>query len=192
MIEHIKTFVYTIIKPTDEEWNGFADRLKTKNLKAGDILLSSGEVCNDIHFVTKGVMRLYYEKDGEEINTYFAFQNKFMSSYQSFLSREPSKYCIQAMEDCTIVSLSYEDVQHGFNNFNAWNTFGRIIAEQFFLKQQKRVESFLFLSAEERYLELLKTYPDIFERIPLYHIASYLGIKGPSLSRIRKSLVKAK
>ncbi len=192
MTAQIKEYVYSLIDPTDEEWKEFEDRIKLRLIKSGEVVLKSGEVCNEIFFVTNGAMRLYYEQDGNEINTYFAFENNFICNYKSFLTREPARYCIQAIEETVSVCFDYDTVQYGFNSFYSWNKFGRIVSEQFFMLLERRVESLLFLSAEERYLDLIKTYPNIFERIPLYHIASYLGIKGPSLSRIRKRLVTRK
>jgi len=79
-------------------------------------------------------------------------------------------------------------LQNAYEQSHLWNKFGRIIAEKSYVISEKRIESLLFYNAEERYLNLVKTYPRVFEQVPLYHIASYLGIERESLSRLRKKL----
>jgi CRP/FNR family transcriptional regulator len=191
MTERIKSFFFSILQPTEKEWLTFEKQLKTKKWKAGETVLSEGQVCTDIFFINKGAMRLYYLKNDEEVNTYFAFEGKLMFNYESFLTRKPMKYYIQALEDTEAFVISYDVIQKETDKFYNWKQLGLIITEQSYLQLVQRVESFLFMTAEERYLDLIKTYPNIFERVPLYHIASYLGITGPSLSRIRKNIVKS-
>ena len=189
-IRQIKQFVFSFVPMTDGEWNEFVERIHIKKVRAGDFFLEQGEICDHVCFVNKGSARMYYVLNNQEINAYFAFENIFVCDYQSFLTRTPSKYFIQAMEDIELVCIDYETTQYGFDKYHNWNKFGRLITEYFYILIEKRTESFLFKTAEERYLELIESHPDIFERVPLYHIASFLGIKGPSLSRIRKRIVK--
>jgi CRP/FNR family transcriptional regulator, anaerobic regulatory protein len=188
-VDRIKEFIYSIVQPNESEWEEFSSRVYTRRFKAGDFLLCNGEQCSEIHFINQGAARLFYSTGDEEINTYFAFENNFICDYRSFLSASNSRYSIQAMEDMETIALNRETVHYGFETFHVWNKFGRIITEQFYLMLESRMESFLFMTAEERYIAVLEAYPGIFERVPLYHIASYLGIKGPSLSRIRKRIV---
>jgi CRP/FNR family transcriptional regulator, anaerobic regulatory protein len=189
-LSQIRDFIFSFVQMPEEEWKEFENRIHFKKVRAGDFLLERSEVCNYVGFINKGALRMYYVLNNEEINAYFGFENIFICDYQSFLTREPSKYFIQAMEDTELVMISYETTQYGFEKFHNWNKFGRLITEHFYILIEKRTESFLFKNAEERYLDLIETFPDIFERVPLYHIASFLGIKGPSLSRIRKRIVK--
>lgn len=190
MTYQLKTYITSMIQPAEAEWKKFEEQLKVKELKAGEMVFSEGQTCSHLIFINKGCMRLYYIKEGEEVNTYFAFENKLMFNYESFLKKQPMKYYIQALEDTEAVFIPRDVFFNSTNEFYSWNNLGRILTEQSYLHLVKRVESFLFMTAEERYLDLMKNYPTIFERIALLHIASYLGIAAPSLSRIRHNLVK--
>jgi CRP-like cAMP-binding protein len=92
------------------------------------------------------------------------------------------------MEDSEIVFISYQDLNSLYESNANWGKFGRLLAESFFQQAQTRTEEFLFFSHEQRYIRLLENHPNIVERIPAYHISSFLGITNPSLSRIRKRL----
>ena len=92
------------------------------------------------------------------------------------------------MTDARAICITLDDLQRLYNKSHAWERFGRLMAEKAFDIAVDRAESFIFKSAEQRYLELIQMQPDIIENIPLYHISSYLGIAGPSLSRIRKRI----
>jgi CRP-like cAMP-binding protein len=124
----------------------------------------------------------------EERNFFFFSENQFVVSFRSLITRYPCYYYIEAMEDSEIICISYEHLMGLYQSHTNWGTFGRLLAELFFNYSQGRTEEFLFNSPEERYLKLLKDSPNIVERIPAYHIASYLGITNPSLSRIRKRI----
>jgi hypothetical protein len=94
------------------------------------------------------------------------------------------------MEDSEVITFTSSQLHDNYNTSQNWERFGRIIAEKLFIDATERTESFLFLTGEQRYLNLLKRRPKIFERVPLYHIASHLGIERESLSRLRKKILK--
>lgn len=173
---------------TEKDCSLFEPYLSVKKYKAKDIFLTEGKICTEIGFINKGCFRTYYLSDGKEINTHFAFENEFVTDYDSFLQEKPSRYFIQALEDAEIVTFTLPALQNGYNQSQNWERFGRIVAEQSYKLTTRRVESFLFLDGEQRYLDLLKNQPRILERIPLYHIASYLGLERESLSRLRKKI----
>lgn len=173
---------------TEKDCSLFEPFLKLKQLKFKDHFLNEGNVCQEIGFVNKGCFRTYYLADGKEINTHFTFENEFVTDYDSFLQNKTSRYFIQALEDAEIVTFNLFALQNAYNQSQNWERFGRMIAEQSYKLTTQRVESFLFLDGEQRYLELLKNQPQVFDRIPLYHIASYLGLERESLSRLRKKV----
>ena len=173
---------------TEKDCSLFEPYLKTKNYKTKEKFLSEGKICQEIGFINKGCFRTYCLADGKEINTHFAFENEFVTDYDSFLQNKPSRYFIQALEDAEIVTFSLSALQNAYNQSQNWERFGRMIAEQSYKLTTHRVESFLFLDGEQRYLDLLKNQPHILDRIPLYHIASYLGLERESLSRLRKRI----
>jgi CRP/FNR family transcriptional regulator len=104
------------------------------------------------------------------------------------LQHKPSRYLFQCLEVSIIISLPFAHIQKGYELFPGFERNGRLIAEEVLMQQQKRIESFQFDSAEQRYLDFVKDYPQLFNRISLTHLSSYLGIERPSLSRIRKKL----
>jgi CRP-like cAMP-binding protein len=125
------------------------------------------------------------------VNFHFFFDNEFVVEFNSFLSQKPSQMFIQAMEDSQVILLPKRDkILESYAKSHTWERFGRIISEMQFMHSSGRVQDFLFRNAEERYLNLLKEHPDIFQRVSLSNISSYLGIQGPSLSRIRKRISK--
>ncbi len=173
---------------TENDCSLFEPFLKTKNYPAKAYFLTEGKVCQEIGFVNKGSFRTYYLADGKEINTHFMFDNDFVTDYDSFLQSKPSRYFIQALEETQIVTFNLSALQNAYDQSKNWERFGRMIAEQSYKLTTRRVESFLFLDGEQRYLDLLNNQPKIFERIPLYHIASYLGLERESVSRLRKKI----
>lgn len=190
-MSNLKTFkinLKNVTFLTEKDCSLFEPYLKTKNYKAKEHFLSEGKICKEIGFVNTGCFRTYYLADGKEINTHFTFENEFVTDYDSFLQSKPSRYFIQALEDAEIVTFDLPALQNAYNQSHNWERFGRIISEQSYRLTTQRVESFLFLDGEQRYLDLLEKQPHIFDRIPLYHIASYLGLERESLSRLRKKV----
>lgn len=167
----------------------FIPYLKKKVLKKGDYFLREGQRVNEIAFVEKGVLRFFYLSDGKEINNHFFLENDYAVSYLDFLKGTRSRYYIQALEACELYTFNSSGLQAAYDQSKNWERFGRIIAESAYATSTNRFESFLFLSAKERYLQMQKDHPQFLQRIPLYHLASYLGIERESLSRIRKELL---
>ncbi|RFZ92481.1 Crp/Fnr family transcriptional regulator [Mucilaginibacter conchicola] len=163
---------------------------KPRKIKKGDFFNMQYMVCNDLGFVVKGIFRIYYSRPdtGEETNIFFFSENQFIVSFRSFITRNACHYFIQAMEDCEIIYISHRDLNGLYDTHPNWAKFGRLLAEQFFTYSQSRAEELLFFSHEQRYVRLLDEHPNIINRIPAYHVSSYLGIKNPSLSRIRKRI----
>ncbi|QJW89978.1 Crp/Fnr family transcriptional regulator [Spirosoma taeanense] len=150
----------------------------------------SNSICRHVGFVLKGLFRVYYVDPNTELehNLYFIAENTFLTSLKSLLTRTTCPYLIEALEDAELLVIEHEHLQQLYAQSHGWERFGRILAEQYFLFNQTRSESLLTQTAEERYVALIENQPDILNRVSLGHIASYLGIKGPSLSRIRAQL----
>lgn len=163
---------------------------KHKEFKKGDFYNQHRSVCKYLGFVIEGAFRSYVidEKSTEEKNIFLYSKNQFVVTFKSFINQVPCDYHTQAMTDSTVIYIHIDDLLSLYKQSHKWETFGRILAQQAFNVAMERTESFLFKTPEERYLDLIKFHPDIFNAIPLYHISSYLGIQGPSLSRIRKRI----
>lgn len=187
-LEIFKEWLYQVPYLKEEDCALFESSLKIKTFKAKELFLNEGKICHVVGFVNKGCFRTYYLSDGKEINTHFTFEKEFVSDYDSFLQSKTSKYFIQALEDAEIVTFDLPTLQRAYDLSHNWERFGRMISEECYQQINQRVESFLFLNGEQRYLNLLSEKPHIFDRIPLYHIASYLGLERESLSRLRRKV----
>jgi CRP-like cAMP-binding protein len=161
-----------------------------KKFKKKSILLNIGKVSNEVFYLINGCIRLYCEKDGEELSTYFFTENMFAGSYDSFLSRKLSKVAIETLEDCEVLVLSHESLESLYQVFPKMNEFIRKAIEQRFVLLHDLFISYLLNSPEERYLMLIKDRPELLQRIPQHQIASFLGITPVSLSRIRNRVLK--
>jgi CRP/FNR family transcriptional regulator, anaerobic regulatory protein len=187
--QQFKTWLKTFSFLTEQDCALFEPSLRTIKIENKQNLISEGQVCKELGFINKGSFRVYYLQEGKEINTHFCFENEFVMDYDSFLQEKPSRYYIQALEDSEIVVFNLQTLQNAYNSSQNWERFGRIMAEYSYKITTNRVESFMFMDAEQRYLDVLKHQPKILERVPLYHVASYLGMERESLSRIRKKIV---
>lgn len=161
-----------------------------KTYKRGEFFNRQKTVCKHLAFVIRGVFRSYLiaENTSEEQNIFFYSAHQILVPYASFINQTPCEYYTQAMTDATVLYINLIDLNQLYSRSHAWERFGRLLAQAAFNIAIYRMESFIFRTPEERYLDLIKHHPDIFNNIPLYHISSYLGIKGPSLSRIRKRI----
>ncbi len=163
---------------------------ETKKFKKKSILLDIGEVSNEVFYLVKGCIRLYCEKNGEDLSTYFFTENMFAGSYDSFLSRKPSKVAIETLEECEVLILTHEAQEKLYKVFPKMNEFIRKALEHRFVLLHDLFISYLINSPEERYLMLQRDRPELLQRIPQHQIASFLGITRVSLSRIRNRLAK--
>lgn len=175
---------------SDADLSLLDDIVVTMQVKKRDHLLEEGQICKHVFFLNKGFFRMYYiDLEGVSINTRFVDQHQFFVDFNSFLTQQPSRYNWEAMQDAEVLAIRYDDVQKIYAVSPAWDRFGRLIAEHVYKQVNERIEMLLFLSPEDRYQFLLNKYPQLFNQVSQFHIASYLGVKPESLSRLRKRLM---
>ena len=184
-MEALRQLFVEKMKLGNEHFDQFVSRSKTISLRKKDILIKENAICSFIGFVDSGVLRSILVKDGEEFTSDFFFAGSFVSVYTSFLKQTPAVVTIQAISAATIHCLSYSDFDDLLNQSSDWYKLGKYIADSFFFKKCIRETSLLQDSAIERYKLLLDTFPAIEQLVSQRHIASYLGIKPESLSRIK-------
>ncbi len=189
MFEQIANQLVQLIDLNQEEVLHFTAKLQVKQFSKKHLILREGEICKHAYFVNKGCLRYFYNVNGQENTGQFFFENNWYADYESFLLGIPSKQNIETLEKSEIVCLSKSELQKLFVDIPKFERFGRIMAENAFLGLRNRNEMLTNQTAEERYLNLMRERPKVFERVPQHYIASYLGIKPPSLSRIRKRLL---
>ena len=163
-----------------------------KLFKKGEHLLSAGEICRYIIFIESGLVRYYTNNDGTEQTHYFNKEGDFVCDYMSFLPRSASNVNIQALEDTVVYRISADGIQQFYREVANGEKFGRISIEHVFVNVIGQVVSLYTDSPDKRYLKFLSEYPELVQRIPQYYIAAYVGVKAPSLSRIRKRLASGR
>lgn len=159
--------------------------LQKVELAKGAFLITEGKVCSHLYFLEQGSMRGFYNLEGKEVTYWFAFENNFVTSFLSFITRKPGMENIQAMEDCALWAIAYDDLQKLYTKHPDMERLGRIVHERYYVMLEERFVSNHFKEARERYENLLTHAPHILQRVPLGYIASYLGITQETLSRIR-------
>ena len=163
----------------------FCSLLTTKTLKKKEHLIQEGSVCDFIGFVISGKLRSYVQNDSVEFNNDFYLQNSLVTAYTSYLTQSPTNCNIEALADTEITFITYKKFNTLIDEDVHFLKLAKYISDVFFIRKCKRETSFLKNSATERLEMLYKTYPGIEQQISQYHIASYLGIKPESLSRIK-------
>ncbi|MFD1755250.1 Crp/Fnr family transcriptional regulator [Rufibacter sediminis] len=166
-------------------WEALSKALTQVSIPRNSFLVQEGMVCNHLYFLEQGCLRGYYNLDGKEITYWFGFENHFITSFYSFISRKPGIENIQTLEDSTLWGISYEALNQLFDLHKDLERVVRIINEQYYIRLEERLMAMQFKTARERYEQLLESSPHILRRISLGQIASYLGISQETLSRIR-------
>ncbi len=175
---------------TDSELLQFSSKLSVIELKKKAFFLQSGKMQKAIGFVVKGLVRSFFiDQDGNEINVGFYSEGDYATHYPAFITQQPSLYTIQCLEPTTFVCLSFEGQQSIYQQSPGFERYGRLIAEEVLKRQQARIESFIFQTSEQRYLDFTRNHPALFNRISLSHLCSYLGIERQTLTRIRQKIV---
>lgn len=172
----------------DETFNLSLDYVKILRLKKNEYFITEGKICNNIAFINKGLSRIFYVRDGNEVNTCFCSENSITSSFESFINQTPAKENIQALENSELLILSHKDLSKLYELSPEWQKLGLLMTERECLRLSNRLVALNFETAKEKYLNLMKTQAKIIQRVSIQHIASYLGVSRETLSRIRSQI----
>ncbi len=174
----------------EEEANAVTECIPIKTFEKGHILLREGQISNESYFNIKGLVRKYYLVDGEERTTEFYVEKDAISSLQSYNLNVPTNHYLECIENCKLAVLSREKEQELFKRVSGFESLCRVSVEEELGAYQDKLAQFMIYSPEKRYLDLMENRPYLLQRVPQYHLASYLGVKPESLSRIRKRIAK--
>ena len=178
---------------TEEQQERIKTFLTPKKLRRKQYLLQEGDPCRYIAFVEHGALRAYsVDESGNESIIQFALEGWTISDLYSFLTGEPATYNIEALEDCELALIGQEAHEEMLRSIPPYETYTRLQITGAYLAMQKRLTSILSLSSEERYNNLNALYPSIVQRVPQHMIASYMGLKPETLSRVRKKIAGSK
>ena len=190
-MENIETYLSEILEIPKEEVSHCSNFYEPKKVVKNEFLLQEGDVCNATYFVEKGLLRMYsIDKNGKEHIIQFAPEKWLISDRSSLYFNEKSKYYIEAVEDSEVLLLKndfFSNISLSFPNSAGNND---LLLQKHIRNLENRVNSLLAETAEERYMNFIKMYPDILLRVPQWMVASYLGITPESLSRVRKELAR--
>lgn len=171
------------------EANLFIALLEHKTIKKKEYLLRQGEVCRTESFINKGCLRMYsVDENGFEHIVQFGIEDWWISDLYSFLTKTQTNYAIQALEDTEVVQLSKSNFDLLFERIPKFERFYRTIFQNAFIAHQNRINQNLSFTAEQRYADFIKQYPQLEQRIPQKHVASYLGMTSVFLSMLRKRM----
>ncbi len=177
---------------TEKELNEAGTCFKTETLKKGDFFSKAGRISDRMGFVKSGLLRSFYTIKGKETTTFFQIQGSIAVALPSFLKMKPAIENIQALETTELIIITRKDLQKLYNENWKWQQVGRIFIEQYYIKMEERTVALQSQSAQELYDSFLIEFPELIKKVPLYYIASFLGISPETLSRIRGKSSTAK
>lgn len=160
-----------------------------KEINKGDTVLNEGEVCNNILFVAKGMLRQFYYKNGKDVTEHFSYEGCIVICIESFLKQESTRLMVEALEPSIVYQLPYDKLQQLIETSAEVNRFYRKILEYSLIVSQIKADSWRFEAARERYNLLMQYHPEVIRRAPLSHIASYLLMTPETLSRVRAGVL---
>lgn len=184
---------FTKIMPlTEQEAGDIAATMSIKEYKKGTILLREGQISAEAYFVLDGCVRQYVLVEGEEKTNNFFTEEQWVISLNSFSNDVPSNHFLECSTDSILVVGTRKKEEDLYKKHAKFETISRKIMEKIFAEQQEIMSSYQTDSPEQRYLKLIKKRPELFQLIPQFQIASYIGVKPESLSRIRKRVKEEK
>jgi CRP-like cAMP-binding protein len=187
--QEILDYIANFATLSAEESQAVVDSMHVRQVAKGTVLLREGQISNLCFFILKGCVRQYYLIDGEEKTTRFYTEGQPITPYEGTFKRTPSKFYLACVEDTLLNMGTEKEEQALYEKFPHLAAISRMAVEEELGKSQESLSNFIISSPEQRYLQLLETRPDLLDRVPQYQLASYLGIKPESLSRIRKRIM---
>ncbi|QCW98990.1 Crp/Fnr family transcriptional regulator [Aggregatimonas sangjinii] len=186
-MKEFRKFVERYEKIPNKDWELISSHFRKKEYPKNHNLLEQGKTCKNLYFLEKGLLRYFILKDGSEITKFFTIAPYCFTSQASFNSKKPANESIQTIEKSIVWETTYTENEE-LLNLKSWNSFARKITQEVQFFTEEILEELQTETAEKRYQKLLKTQPELLQRIPLKHLASFFGVAPQSLSRIRKKL----
>lgn len=183
------SLIHTFNIVTDNDIELIIKAFTLVNVEKNALLLKESQVPKYLYFINSGYLRLYHYADGEEITTHINCPPGFITSFNNFIHATPSDSYLQCVTTCELLCIKQEDLISLYSKDKKWAEFGNAIYQKSLTYNEQRMKDMLTLSAEDRYQKLLSEYPDIIQNVPLQYIASFLGIRPESLSRIRRKII---
>lgn len=191
MFENFEAYITSEAQLTKEELKYMLSLATVKKVRRRQLLLKEGEICRHKTFIVKGLLRNYRLKDdGTEHIMKFGAENSWMMDHESYNSQIPAKYNIDALEESEVILWKREDFEELMVAVPAIRSFSEKVKENSFNASQERILMSISYTAEEKYEDFITSFPDIFRRVPLHMVASYLGVSRETLTRVRQARFK--
>lgn len=176
---------------SEEEFREFKLLLRPATIQKNDFFIRTNNKAQDLAYIVSGALYSYsVDEKGSKHVVQIALKDNWISDPYSFLSNQPAIYDVQAIEKTEVILINKENFDHACKLFRSFEHFFRLLIQSAYINSLQRISGIYSKSAEERYLKLIELNPDLIQSIPQHYIASYLGIKPQSLSRIRKKMSK--
>jgi len=159
--------------------------IKARSLKEGDYLLRAGEICTNLYFIQKGLLKCYYILHENEVSDWFFGEGETVVSIDSFYDQTASNDFIQALKDCELYYITHEEYLFLNRTFIEFNVVGRYFTNKYLRIWHRQARNIRMLTAKERYVFLLENQPELVRNVPLRDLASYLDMSRETLSRMR-------
>ena len=189
MLEELKKYIQKKISLSDEQFDLIASTVTARKIKKETLLLKQGDVCSQVFFVSKGLLRAYTLDNAEKEHIIqFGPEDSWVADRNSFYFKEPAMFFVDAIEDSEVIYISREFYEKSEKIIPGFSSFNVMALHNSIRFMQRRINLLLSATAEQRYLDFIELYPNLTLRVPQWMIASYLGITPESLSRVRKDL----
>ncbi|KQR66874.1 Crp/Fnr family transcriptional regulator [Pedobacter sp. Leaf176] len=186
-MDQFVAFIRSIIVIDEQDLEMVRAHCRTKIIPKGRLLLKAGQIANQYYFIVSGGLRFFYEFNDQQHTTWVCFQNEFFTEISSLHPQKPTRFNIQAIEETELIVIDKKNMDFLYAHLSCWEEFGRKIWEATTARMVDQLLNFQTLSAEERYIEFLRT-PELLQKIPVKELAAILGITPNALSRIRKKI----
>lgn len=188
-LDRLRRSIESQVSIPKDEWEYLVPHLMECRFEKNDYLIRAGDVAKNFYFIIEGLVRFFYStEDGKEFNKSFAVENGYAGSFHSLILQAPCGFFIQTLERTNTLVLPNQLLRELYERHSCWERLGRRNAENMVMVKEAREKELLLDSLESRYRRFLKEYPGLADRIPQYHIASYLGVTNVALSRIRRKI----
>ena len=188
-LQQFRRIVVSRISIPESEWDYALPLLSGRIFEKNQYVARAGEIVENFYFLVSGLVRFFYSTEaGKEFNKHFSMENGFAGSFHSMVLGEPCGFFIQALERTETIVLPNTRLRELYDRHPCWERLGRGNAEQLLLIKEAREKELLLDSLEVRYRRFLREFPGLADRLPQYHIASYLGVTDVALSRLRRKI----